>query len=336
MSKAMKILGLFSLLCLLGAGPEAGGLGSLKFEESSFDFGEVYRGISLSHRFKFVNSGTGPLTIQGVHAACGCTAVEVEKGRKYQPGESGFVDIRLDTTDFAGSLVKTVTVMSNEKILPDRNLTLRAHVKSEVEADPPLVDFGDSFSKEGASRTIRIKPVQGFKLTVKDLGFNAQLVDASVQKDGADYLVTVTLKPGLAPGFVKETVYVRNNSTHLKELPIPVRANVKGNIDYLPAYIEFGAIGPADVSKRSITMRGQNDFEVTGSRAELIVNGRRIADASKYISINTLPHEKDKKLVSVELKNEAKVQGSVHGKLYFETSDPSQKELAVDFYAFFR
>ncbi len=35
MSKAMKIFGLFSLLCLLGAGPEGSGLGSLKFEESS-------------------------------------------------------------------------------------------------------------------------------------------------------------------------------------------------------------------------------------------------------------------------------------------------------------
>jgi len=310
--------------------------GSLKFTESAFDFGAVYRGSQLTHRFKFTNQGGGPVVIQGVHAACGCTAAEVDKGHKYQPGDSGFVDVRLDTTDFAGSLLKTVIVMSSERLLPDRTLTLKAYVKTEVEADPPLVDFGDPRSKEGGERVVRIKPVDGFKLKVKELVFNKDVLDATLTHDKDAWAIDVKLKKGLAPGFVKETLLVRNNSTHLKDLPIPIRANVKGNIDVAPSYIEFGAIAPQETSRRSVTMRALDDFQVTGSHAEIIVNGKQVADPTTYIKVATLPHEKDRKLVAVELKNPAKSSGSVHGKLYFETSDPEQKELAVDFYAFFR
>ena len=233
--------------------------GNLKFEASSIDFGSVYRGSQLSHRFRFTNAGAGLLTVQGVHAACGCTAVEVEKGKKYQPGESGFVEVKFDTTDFAGSVVKVVTVMSNEKLLPDRTLTLKAFVKTEIEADPPLADFGDTNSRESAVKTVRIKAIQAeggtaTKLDVKDLAFNASALDATIAKDGDGWLLTIKLKPGLAPGFLKETVVIRNNSRYLKELPVPVRATVRGNIEFMPNYLEFGAIAPSEAAKRSITM----------------------------------------------------------------------------------
>jgi hypothetical protein len=311
--------------------------GTLKLEASSFDFGDVFRGSQLVHRFPFVNAGTAPITIQGVHAACGCTAVEVDKGRKYMPGDTGYVEVKLDTSDFAGSLVKTVTIMSDEKLLPDRTLTLRAHVKTEIDVDPPLADFGDTPSKTGAAKAIVLKPLDGFKLDVKELVYNQQTLDAALTKQGdGSYLVTIKLKPGLPPGFLRETVIVRNNSSHLKELLVPVRATVKGNIDYAPTYLEFGAIPPSEAAKRAITMKGAGDFAITGSRTELNVNGRKVDDASKYIKVDAVPHDKDKRLVSVELRNAASLAGSVHGKLYLQTTDPDQKELTVDFYAFFR
>jgi hypothetical protein len=265
----------------------------------------------------------------------------VDKGKKYAPGESGFVEVKFDTSDFAGAVVKAVTVMSNEKLLPDRTLTLKAFVKTEIEADPPLADFGETNTKTAAVKTVRIKPIKTdgappAKLDVKDLAFNADTLEASVAKDGDGWLLTIKLKPGLAPGFFKETVIVRNTSRYLKELPVPVRATIRGNIEFLPSYLEFGAIAPTEAAKRSITMKGIADFDILKTRAEMIVNGRRIDAAEKFIKIDTVPHEKEKKLVAVELKNPAQVPGSVHGKLYFETSDPEQKELTVDFYAFFR
>jgi hypothetical protein len=316
-----------------------GDRGRMAFGDSLHDFGSVYRGETLTYRFAFTNTGKGPVTIQGVHAACGCTAVEVAKGKQYQPGESGVVEVKLDTTDFEGALQKAVVVMSNERLTPDRTLTLKAFVKSEVEAMPPLADFGEVVAKDGAVKTVRIKPLGGFKLAVKDVEYNSAIFDVTTapSKDTAgEWTLEIRLKPNLAPGFLKEQLIVRNNSAHLAEMPLPVRALIKGQIEFSPQYVEFGAIAPREKSERSITLRGVGDFDVAGSRAELTINGRRVDGGERYVNISTLTTEKEKKLVAIELKNPDGLTGSVHGKLFFATSDPAQRELAVDFYAFFR
>lgn len=309
---------------------------SLKFTTSSHDFGKVYRGESLTHIFQFKNVGDAPLTIQGVHAACGCTAVEVDKNRQYAPGESGSIEVKFETKDFAGSIAKSITVMSNEKLLPDRVLTLKAFVKTEFDVTPPLIDFGGVDAKEGAERTVTLKPLAGFKLQVDKLIFNDKVLDAVFAKQQENFIITVKLKPNLPPSFLKETVLVINNSKFLDELPIPIRANIRGRIEYAPTYLEFGSIAPASKGRRSITMKGQSIFEITGSRAELHVNGRKIDDATSLLTVESLPAEKDKRLVAVELHNSGKLAGSIHGKLFLETNDPGQNELTFDFYAFFR
>lgn len=310
--------------------------GSLKFETDMFDFGEVYRGTQLSHRFKFVNAGPGPLVIQGVHAACGCTAAEVDKGRRYLQSEGGFVEVKLDTTDFSGPMLKTVTIMSNEKLLPDRTLTLKATVKMEVEADPPLLDFSDVRSQTGATKVFKIKAVGASPVKIKDLSYNHGIVAAKIEPDGNDWRVTVQLLPGLPAGFLKDQLIVHNNSAHLKELPVPIRANVLGNIDFTPAYLEFGAISPSETVSRSVTMRGASPFEITGTKTDLVLNGRHLDDSARYVKITNLPHEQGKRLITIDLQNAAKLSGSVHGKITFATTDAQQKQVVVDFYAFFR
>lgn len=308
----------------------------IKFDESVFDFGEAYRGDQLTHRFRFVNIGDGPLQIQGVHAACGCTAVEVDRGKVYQPGESGFVDIKLDTADFGGPLVKTVTVMTNERVMPDRTLTLRTFVKSEIDVLPPLADFGDASPQKGATQLITLKPLNGFKLDVGGVAFNDQALDVKTERQGDSYVLTVKLKDTLKPGFFKETLIVRNNSTHLKELPVPVRATIKGALETTPAYIEFGAIDPSAQAKRSVTISGANSFDIAGTRTELMVNGRKVDDADRMLKIIPTSEGPDRRQVAIELTNPARVPGAVHGKLFIKTTDPAQPEVAVDLYAFFR
>jgi hypothetical protein len=311
-------------------------VGNLKFDSLVHDFGDVYRGQTVVHRFVFTNAGQGPIVVQGVHAACGCTAVEVDKGKKYLPGESGFIEVKLDTTAFLGSMVKTVTVLSNEKLLPDRILTVRAMVKTDLMADPPLLDFGDVHSREGAKKSVKINAIPPFPLKVSGLIYNQDLFAAQLVPAGPNYLLQLSLKPGVAPSFLRESIVLKTNSKFLPEMVIPIRATVKGNIEFAPHYIEFGAIEPKEQVRRSLSLKGLTDFNITGSRIEMIINGQKIDQSDKYLTITTLNHEKDKKLVSVSLKNELGIAGSVHGKLYLLTSDKDQKDLAVDFYAFFR
>ena len=339
-----RLLGLVALILIAsGAMSSQSGLasgpltyGSLRFDKNSIDFGDVFRGTQLTHRFRFTNSGPGPLTIQGVHSACNCTAVEIERGRKYEPGETGFIEVTLDTSDFAGNIVKTVTVISNERLLPDRTLTLKAKVKTEIFADPPLLDFGDVRLKSSDSRVARIKSAPGKPLQVSGLEYNDKIFSAKVVREQDDWVVTVQLMPGIPPGFLKESIIVRNSSAHLPKLTLPIRGLILGNIELSPDYIEFGALASTEAVQRSLTLRSTDPYKIVNMRGDMQINGQKVEQIASYLKIESQPGPQETQLINVELKNIAKQAGSVRGKFYIETTDPTQKELSVDFYALVR
>ena len=66
------------------------------------------------------------------------------------------------------------------------------------------------------------------------------------------------------------------------------------------------------------------------------INGQKVEQIASYLKIESQPGPQETQLINVELKNIAKQAGSVRGKFYIETTDPTQKELSVDFYALFR
>lgn len=325
-----------AILMILWAHTAAAATGKIKFSKRHVNFGSVYRGEQLQAKFPFQNTGTAPLKIHGVHAACGCTAVEEAKGNTYLPGESGEVIVTFDTTSFVGNISKSVSVMTNEKHLPDRTLTVQASIKSELEAVPPLVDFGDVLATEGAKKSLTIKAIGDQKFKITDVDFNDRLLEVQIVEENDVWILHVDLKPKLGPGFVKDTILVSNSSTQLPKLPIPVRANIIGNIVFAPNYLEFGAIERESYSKRSITVSGTNEFEIKKAGVELLVNGEPVKSGAELINVEVIPHEKHKRLLAIKLSNANKYSGSVHGRLLFNTSDPKQEKLAVDFYAFFK
>ena len=310
--------------------------GSLKFTTHMHDFGNVYRGAKVSHKFQFVNSGSGPVAITGVHAACGCTAAEIEKGREYVPGESGFIEVSFNSADFQGRVVKSVTVMTSEKLLPDRVLTIKADVKSEIEVMPPLADFGPVGNPAAASSEIVITPIGKFDLKISKIDFDAKLLTVTTVPGTKETRLKIALNPDVPTGFFKETVFVRTNSTYLPVIEIPVRADIKGNVDFSPSYIEFGAIQPSESVKRSLTLKYANPVKVTATDIELIVNGQKVPNPAAFVKISSSGFEQNKQHIAVEISNAQGPSGAVHGKLLIKTDDLRQQQIDVDFYAFFR
>lgn len=311
-------------------------VGQIKFASQAVDFGETLRGQKLKQSFTFTNTGKGPLVIQGVHAACGCVATEVSKGHEYAPGQSGAIDVTLDTSNFSGNLIKTVTVMTNERQLSDRTLTLRAMVREEIIVDPPVIDFGEVMSSEGGRQTAIVRAARGKTVAVNSLKFNDALLNVTSDKSDREWLLTIQLKPDLNPGFIKETIVIKNTSTAMPDLPLLVRANIRGNIIASPKYVEFGAIPRESKIQRAITLNGSGEFEIKGYTSELTVNGTRVADSSGLIRVDFAAESTTRKDVTVEITNDGKNFGAAHGRVTIETSDAKTKTLSVDFYAFFK
>jgi hypothetical protein len=307
------------------------------FQKSSIDFGQAFQGQKLSHKFLFENIGEAPLVIHGVHASCGCTAVEVDKAKPYQPGEKGTIEVIFDTANFSGSVTKVVTVMTNQRLVPDRTLVVKANVIQEIGAVPPIADFGELLVGESKEQKITIKSSAKSQVQAQSLKFNKDLMDAQLDPAGPnEWKLTVKLKPGIKPDFIKESIAVVNTSKNLPELQIPIRAKIKSGVATTPDYLEFGAIARGDKIKRTVTISGVTAEKIKNAETTLNINGEKVTDLANFVRIDKATGSKDQAQYTVELINHTAQPGNVHGRLIFKTDDIQTGEVPIDFYAFFR
>lgn len=128
------LLSLFSSAIAFGQtseGPKSGPV--ITFTETSFDFGDLVQGDTVSHVFKFTNTGTQPLVLSEVLTTCGCTAPAWSR-TPILPGQSGDILIRYNSTGKMGIQNKVVTVISNAT---NANAQSPARITIRVNVLPP-------------------------------------------------------------------------------------------------------------------------------------------------------------------------------------------------------
>ena len=85
----------------------------LVLQQSSFEFGDIKQGETVSHTFVLTNSGGDLLKISNVQASCGCTAAVPEKN-ELAPGESTNLTVKFNSTGRQGMQKKTVKIFTND------------------------------------------------------------------------------------------------------------------------------------------------------------------------------------------------------------------------------
>lgn len=84
----------------------------LEFSETEFDFGNLTAGESVTHLFKFKNTGKEPLVISNAKGSCGCTVPKWPK-EPIAPGGSGEIEVKFDSKNKSGKQSKNVTITAN-------------------------------------------------------------------------------------------------------------------------------------------------------------------------------------------------------------------------------
>ncbi len=108
---------------------------SIKFNETSFDFGDIKESDgNVSHKFEFTNNGTAPLIVQSVRPSCGCTSTGWTK-EPVKPGETGFVTAVYNPKNRPGKFNKSLTIVSNAN-----PAQMRIYIKGNVEPKPRSIE----------------------------------------------------------------------------------------------------------------------------------------------------------------------------------------------------
>ena len=85
---------------------------NIEMLETSFDFGEIQQGESVTHEFIIKNSGDAELIITAAKGSCGCTVPEWPKS-PISEGEEAVIKVTFNSAGKSGKQNKTVTLVSN-------------------------------------------------------------------------------------------------------------------------------------------------------------------------------------------------------------------------------
>ncbi len=99
---------------------------------TNYSFGKLEKGQKVVARFLIRNTGRKPLVIQGVKSACNCVVHRVSKA-EIKAGEVATLELRYAPA-MLGEQNEVVTVLSNDLIMPNLKLTLKATVVEAKEA----------------------------------------------------------------------------------------------------------------------------------------------------------------------------------------------------------
>jgi hypothetical protein len=83
----------------------------IKFENQTFDFGNLKIGDVKVGTYTFTNSGNKPLILDDVKTSCDCTTIEYPKA-PIMPGKTGVIKVTYTAKD-PGQINKWITVLSN-------------------------------------------------------------------------------------------------------------------------------------------------------------------------------------------------------------------------------
>lgn len=157
----------------------------ISVNKMTHDFGDVEEGGEVEYDFIITNSGGDLLTIKGVNASCGCTAVKPNKS-ELLPNESTFIHVVFNTANRNGQQKKFVYVKSNDPKNPELRLTFTANVvpKGTLNVSRPKIslstyqhDFGTIQKGENVELEVEIFNKGTEKLIINDILTSSKYVN---------------------------------------------------------------------------------------------------------------------------------------------------------------
>jgi hypothetical protein len=238
------------------------------FGERSHDFGPVPRGGVVRHPFVLTNRLNVPVTILNLRVSCGCTSGTASVS-VVPPGKTAIVEAQMDTRNFVGRKSTTlfVSVMAGNAE-SEIGLGVSSLILSDVVLNPGVVDFGLVNRGQAPSQMIAIDRIgkpdwKIVRLTSASKAINATLQETQRQNGSVGYQLNVSLKPDAAAGVIRDEIRLITNDPETPSIPVPVGAQVRGELSATPTSLALGNVGSAASVQGKFVIRASKPFAIS-------------------------------------------------------------------------
>ncbi len=308
----------------------------MEIAEKRFDFGSVFKGDEVVHKFQVENKGGSPLILQNIKPSCGCTYVSHDK--IISPNGTGFITLKIDTSRLhAGDQTKTAEVVSNDPKSPKDRLYMQGKVVTAYKITPenPRIETVVGAKQASTLVTLQKEVQQPFKVISVKSQNNRILSDLVETKAGETYQLNLTAVPdpnSKIPSY-SERVNIEVEGEGGKKInqEIYVSVQFKERITANPRTVWFQRNEVKDLREKktpvskTVTVKnetpGEFKFKITQlevKEGDFKVTQETVKDGDEYrviITLEKLPEDPNVK--------------SVKGNIVIHTDDPSNKEIQM-------
>lgn len=271
-----------------GAAPAATGGGGphpvAVAEEPSYNFGTMEVGGKLSHSFTVHNKGEGPLKLAKGATTCKCTLSHLEDSQ-IPPGGSGSVTLEWEGKGEIGPFRQTADILTNDPNQPKLALSVQGELTEAVIIEPTEVVFSSLSARDPNEAKFRVFALHSDHIEITGHHFESeqgsQQFDVAIEplppdalaahKAKSGVLATLTSKPILPLGPIRQKIVLETNLAHRPKLEVAISGTVVSDIsvyglDFSTAnsMLRLGLVKSQEGAERTLrlTTRGPHRHEI--------------------------------------------------------------------------
>lgn len=322
----------------------------LYIDQPRYDFGDVYKGEVINHRYELENRGGSPLVIQEVKASCGCTVVDMME-KVISPGRKGGFELKVETSRLpVGQQQKYADITCNDPKQSKFRVFIQGKIDSilKVEPEAPKIQTVKGVGQGSTEITLTKNAQAELKVLSARSQSGRLLIDLKEKQPGSVWTLLVKTNYGLkdVQNFFTEQlqleVQVGAERKMVQEILLTVQ--IKDRIEIAPRSLYFkrtdfqplrdkGTPVMKTVDIKSIL--DNHAFQITNLKVEdpdnvFKVTKETVKEGREYrlvVTIDKLPPE--------PADQKPQVQKSLKGNITITTDDPMMQEVNLRCIAFF-
>ncbi len=266
-------------------------------DQVSYDFGKMERGSTQSHSFTISNEGDSLLELQKGKTSCKCTLSGLDQNR-IRPGESGKVTLEWTASSEEPEFRQTATILTNDPARRSIEFVVNGKIYQQIELKPQGLVV-NKLSGETKTLTVRATTVNFDHFEITGHSFQDQATASSYdvsyrpltahelnasdtlgQKPVGGVLITVTIKPGLPLGPIRQRILLDTNVPERPQVSLDVVGSIDGDISIVGGRgwnrdqltLSLGAVSAKESIERDlkILVRGESAGAVEFQVAKVV------------------------------------------------------------------
>ena len=236
------------------------------------NFGDVAHGTLCSHAFTITNVYDVPMQITDVRKSCTCLDF-VPMSKVLQPNETGELTITMNSGKFVGTNSQTFYVTFGPKFVSTAVIRVSANSKTDVTVSPGAVVFGTISQGTRPSQSVKLEykgRSRDWKVTevvTPAASLDVQLTETGrggPLRGGAEYLLTVSLKPNVPAGAIAEQIALKTNDPANPLIQVTVNGTIAPPLEVAPARVRMEGIAIGQSGTQRVLIRAAKPFKVLG------------------------------------------------------------------------